>query len=210
MKLELTEKDLFLLKLAISVLIVFMTVRFLIMPQIEGLQEGQIQKEELNLTKEEMEDTIASIPSTEKAIEKRLNDLAKVSEKYYDAMENRQVDEILTGLAVDVGLFPVSLSIDEAQPELPAAYLYSLTPEAVLPSSENYVLTARGTMVLRGSESNIFRFMDEIEKNYPAVQVRSMRISEQEYLDEEWNVVKESEASFTLAVYMCDRSVVEN
>lgn len=209
MKLELTEKDLFLLKLAFSVLIVVIMVRFFIMPQVEGIQEGQIQKEELELTREEMEAAIASIPSTEKAIEKRLTDLASASEPYYDAMENREVDEILTGLAVETGLFPVSLSIDEAQPELPAAYLYSPTPEAVVPSSENYVLTAKGTMVLRGSESNIFRFMDEIEENYPAVQIRTMRISEQEYLDADWNVVTESEVNFTLAVYMCDRSVVE-
>ncbi len=209
MKLELTDKDLFLLKLAFSVLIVFMTVRFLVMPQIEGIQAGKIQKEELTMNREEMEEAIASIPSTEKAIEERLTDLSSASEDYYDVMENRQVDEILTGLAVKTGLFPVSLSIDEAQPGLPAAYLYSLTPEAVVPASENYVLTAKGTMVLRGSESNIFRFIDEIEKNYPAVQIRTMRISEQEYLDVDWNLVKESEVNFTLAVYMCDRSVAE-
>lgn len=209
MKLELTEKDIFLLKLALSVLIVFMAVRFLIMPQIEGIQEGKIQKEELLTTREEMETAMESIPSLKQTIETRKTELEAASENYYDAMENRQVDEILTGLAVEMGLFPVSLSIDQAEPGIPSPYVYSFVPDPILPPSENYVLTARGNMVLRGSEGNVFRFMDAIEKNYPAVQVRLLRISEQEYMGEDWNVVTESEVNFTLAVYMCDRSAAE-
>lgn len=209
MKLELTEKDIFLLKLAVSVLIVFMAVRFLIMPQIEGIQEGKLKKDELLLVKEEMVTAIDSIPSIKQSIEARKEELAAASANYYDAMENRQVDEILTGLALEMGLFPVSLSIDQAQPGIPAPYVYSLVPEPVLPPSEKYVLTARGNMVLRGSESSVLRFMDAIEKDYPAVQVRTLRISEQNYMDGNWNVVTESEVSFALAVYMCDRSVVE-
>lgn len=208
MKLELTEKDVFLLKLAISVLIVFMMIRFLIMPQIERIQEGQIQKEELLLTKEEMEEAIESIPSLKQTIKTRLGELSEVSENYYDAMENRQVDEVLTGLAVEMGLFPISLSINKAEPGIPAPYLYSFVPDPARPASESYVLTARGNMVLRGTESNVFRFMDAVEKNYPAVQVRSVAINEQEYMDGDWNVITESEVRFTLAVYMCDRSVV--
>lgn len=207
MKLELTEKDVFLLKLAISILIVFMMIRFLIMPQIDRIQEGQIQKEELLLSKEEMEESIASIPSLKQSIETRQGELAKASEDYYDAMENRQVDEVLTGLAVEMGLFPVSQTISQAEPGIPSPYLYSFVPDPVRPASESYVLTARGNMVLRGSESNVFRFMDAIEKNYPAVQVRSVAISDQEYMDADWNVITESEVRFTLAVYMCDRGV---
>lgn len=209
MKLELTEKDIFLLKLAVSVLIVFMAVRFLIMPQIEGIQEGKGKKGELLLTKEEMAAAIDSIPSLKQSIETRKEELAAASEDYYDAMENRQVDEILTGLALEMGLFPVSLSIDQAQPGIPAPYVYGFVPDPLQPPSENYVLTARGNMVLRGSEGSVFRFMDAIEKRYPAVQVRTLQISEQDYMDADWNVVTESEVSFALAVYMCDRSVVE-
>lgn len=210
MKLELTEKDVFLLKLAVSVLIVFMMVRFLIMPQIGRIQEGDIQKEELLLSKEEMEAAIASVPDLKNSIERRQKDLEEASKDYYDAMENRQVDEVLTGLAVEKGLFPVALSINEAEPGIPAPYLYGFVPEPVRPASESYVLTARGNMVLRGTEGDVFRFMDAIEKNYPAVQVRSLQISGRDYMDADWNVITEFEANFNLAVYMCDRSVVED
>lgn len=209
MRPELTQRDIFLLKLAFSVLIVFMTVRFLIMPQVSGIQEGRIQKEELLQTKEEMEAAMASIPSLEQSIETRKEELAKASEDYYDVMENRQVDEILTGLAVRMNLFPVSLSIEEAEPEIPAPYVYSVVPDPPEAVSENYVLTAGGNMVLRGSRENVFRFMDTIEREYPSVQVRTVNIREQEYMDVNWNVVAESEVSFTIAVYMCDRSVAE-
>ena len=45
MKLELTEKDVFLLKLAVSVLILFLAVRFLVMPQLSRRQELGIRLE---------------------------------------------------------------------------------------------------------------------------------------------------------------------
>ena len=41
---------------------------------------------------------------------------------FYGQMESRQVDELLTGLALQAGLFPVSLSIDEPRREIPAVY----------------------------------------------------------------------------------------
>ena len=209
MKLELTERDIFLLKLAVSVGIVFFMVRFLIMPKIGQIQEGRIQKEELLLAKEEMEEAIASIPSLEQSIERSLGELWEVSKDYQEAMENRQVDEILTGLAVESGLFPVSLSIHEASPGIPAPYLYGYVPEPAHPASEDYVLTAAGTMVLRGARSDVSRFMDLIESGHKDIQIRSVSIRDQEFRDADWNVVTESEAAFTLAVYMCDRSAVE-
>ena len=92
MKLELTEKDVFLLKLAVSVLILFLAVRFLVMPQLSRRQELGIRLEELAETRQEMEDSIASVPSLKSSATARLEELLAVSKPYYDAMENRQVD----------------------------------------------------------------------------------------------------------------------
>ena len=57
-------------------------------------------------------------------------------------------------------------------------------------------------MVLQGSPTQVYQFIDDIAHNYPAVQIRAMHISERTYLDTEWNVVEQPEASFELAVYM--------
>lgn len=121
---RLTDKDIFLLKLMVSVLIVFLMVRFLIMPGIEVYQENQIESRNLDATIEEMQAAIDEIPSLEQEIKERKGELKDISAKYYEGMENRQVDELLTGLALKAGLFPVSLSIGEAQAEIPQAYLY--------------------------------------------------------------------------------------
>ena len=66
-----------------------------------------------------MEEAIESIPVLEQSIESSKKDLAEVSAPYYESMENRQIDELLTGLALKHGLFPVSLSIDGAEAALP-------------------------------------------------------------------------------------------
>ena len=206
MKLELTEKDVFLLKQAVSVLILFLAVRFLVMPQLSRRQELGIRLEELAETRQEMEDSIASVPSLKSSATARLEELLAVSKPYYDAMENRQVDELLTGLALEMDLFPVSLSIEDTRPELPEAYLYSTLPEAGEPPSGTYVLTARARLILLGTQENVFRFLDAVETRCPAVQIRSMQLAKRTYLDEDWGASEQTEASFTLAVYMCDRS----
>ena len=198
MKLELTEKDVFLLKLAVSVLILFLAVRFLVMPQLSRRQELGIRLEELAETRLEITYQKESLQS--------LEELLAVSKPYYDAMENRQVDELLTGLALEMDLFPVSLSIEDTRPELPEAYLYSTLPVAGDPHSGNYVLTARDRLILLGTQENVFRFLDAVETRCPAVQIRSMQLAKRTYLDEDWGASEQTEASFTLAVYMCDRS----
>lgn len=260
---RLTDKDILLLKLAVSILTVFLTVRFLVMPGIGRYQENALEGKELDGTIEEMQSAIDGIPELEQEIEERKRELTAISADYYEAMENRQVDELLTGLALDAGLFPVSLSIGEAQEEITDAYLYgriskgtdahvqdgeegsegetertggtddhvqdgeeSSEEEAGRTGGKNgntdrvdradgengntdrvgrtdgYILTVNCTMVLQGSSVQVYQFIDDIAHNYPAIQIRAMHISERTYLDTEWNVVEQPEASFELAVYM--------
>ena len=123
MRLELTENDILLLKLAGSVLIAFLVIRFLLMPGIEHYQENIIQRDELTETAEGMQAAIDGIPVLEQKIGNSRAELEEVSSVYYERMENHQVDELLTGLALKHGLFPVSLSIEGAVPKIPAAYL---------------------------------------------------------------------------------------
>ncbi len=58
---KLTDKDILLVKLAVSILIVFFMVRFLIMPGIGRYQENRIEGKELEDRVEEIQTAVDSI-----------------------------------------------------------------------------------------------------------------------------------------------------
>ncbi len=202
MRLELTENDILLLKLAGSVLIAFLVIRFLLMPGIEHYQENIIQRDELTETAEGMQAAIDGIPVLEQEIENSGAKLEEVSSVYYERMENHQVDELLTGLALKHGLFPVSLSIEGAVPKIPAAYLYGVTAGSEKVPSEHYIQTAAGNMVLRGEEAKFFGFLDDVETNYPALRLCKLQMEQQIYFDEDWNIIDQPDMSCVLEIYM--------
>ncbi len=202
MRLELTENDILLLKLAGSVLIAFLVIRFLLMPGIEHYQENIIQRDELTETAEGMQAAIDGIPVLEQEIENSRAKLEEVSSVYYERMENHQVDELLTGLALKHGLFPVSLSIEGAVPKIPAAYLYGVTAGSEKVPSEHYIQTAAGNMVLRGEEAKFFGFLDDVETNYPALRLCKLQMDQQIYFDEDWNIIDQPDMSCVLEIYM--------
>ena len=202
MRLELTENDILLLKLAGSVLIAFLVIRFLLMPGIEHYQENIIQRDELTETAEGMQAAIDGIPVLEQEIENSRAELEEVSSVYYERMENHQVDELLTGLALKHGLFPVSLSIEGAVPKIPAAYLYGVTAGSEKVPSEHYIQTAAGNMVLRGEEAKFFGFLDDVETNYPALRLCKLQMDQQIYFDEDWNIIDQPDMSCALEIYM--------
>ena len=202
MRLELTENDILLLKLAGSVLIAFLVIRFLLMPGIEHYQENIIQRDELTETAEGMQAAIDGIPVLEQEIENSRAELEEVSSVYYERMEKHQVDELLTGLALKHGLFPVSLSIEGAVPKIPAAYLYGVTAGSEKVPSEHYIQTAAGNMVLRGEEAKFFGFLDDVETNYPALRLCKLQMEQQIYFDEDWNIIDQPDMSCALEIYM--------
>ena len=202
MRLELTENDILLLKLAGSVLIAFLVIRFLLMPGIEHYQENIIQRDELTETAEGMQAAIDGIPVLEQEIGNSREELEEVSSVYYERMENHQVDELLTGLALKHGLFPVSLSIEGAVPKSPAAYLYGVTAGSEKVPSEHYIQTAAGNMVLRGEEAQFFGFLDDVETNYTALRLCKLQMEQQIYFDEDWNIIDQPDMSCVLEIYM--------
>lgn len=202
MRLELTENDVLLLKLAAGILIAFLVIRFLLMPGIGRFQENCIQRDELEETIEEMQAAIDSIPALNREIEDSRKELEEASSVYYESMENHQVDELLTGLALKHGLFPVSLSIEEAVPKIPEPYLYGVTADSGKVPSDHYMQTAAGNMVLRGEEAQFFGFLDDVETNYPALRLRMLQMDEQIYFDADWNVIDQPDMNCVLEVYM--------
>ncbi len=233
MKLELDLKpgDVRLLKMLSCVLILVAALNFVMLPGLEHHADLTEQRQEAEAKKEEMEDAIASVPVLRETIETQKAELSELSEDYYALMENREVDALVTGLVLNHGLFPVSLSIGETTPGVPASYLGMEEQEtaesdsasepasageelmaedsgeeasAALPvSTVQYVHTTEVTVTLQGTESELRTFLNDIAKEEPAVQVRSMNLSESTYLDAELQQVRQSNISCVLAVYTC-------
>lgn len=206
MKLELSRRDILLLKAAVCILIVFVMFRFVVIPGIGEFREKLDTGRELEEKKEEIEDALDGIPALQQTAEGYKAKLKEASSSYYERMENRQVDELLTGLALKLGLFPVSLSIQEAEPGIPGPYLSELLEEGGVPAQQQgrYLLTGVGNFTLRGTQGQIYAFLDEIEQNYPAIRICSMKIGRRVYLDSGWDMGLELEAGFELEIYMCD------
>lgn len=202
MKLELNENDIVLLKIAACILIAFLVIRFLLMPEIERFQENSMRWDELEETAGEMQAAIDQIPVLEEEIADRQMELEEVSAVYYEPMENHQVDELLTGLALKHGLFPVSLAMQEAVPQIPDPYLYGVTADETRVASDHYIQAAAGDMVLRGTEAQFFSFLDDVENNYPALRLCQLQMDEQMYFDADWNVVEQPDMNCVLEVYM--------
>lgn len=122
MKLELTRRDIFLLKLTGCALIIFLTVWFIVLPGIRSSRDGAAELEKLEEELQVMRESAESAEWLSRLTEQKEKELKEISAVFYGQMESRQVDELLTGLALQAGLFPVSLSIDEPRREIPAVY----------------------------------------------------------------------------------------
>lgn len=122
MKLELTRRDIFLLKLTGCALIIFLTVWFIVLPSIRSSRDGAAELEKLEEELQVMRESAESAEWLSRLTEQKEKELKEISAVFYGQMESRQVDELLTGLALQAGLFPVSLSIDEPRREIPAVY----------------------------------------------------------------------------------------
>ena len=195
MKLELTQKDLFLLKLSLSVLIIFFTIRFAVMPGISRYQENILKRQELREIMAEMQDAIDKTPEKTKLAEEKLEELRQASKDYYEIMENREMDGIITGLALKHGLFPVSLTLEQAAPGIADPYRYAPEQTNEEPVSDTYMQIGTARLMLQGDEDKLLAFVDDVESHYPAIKVRSLSVSRNIYLNKELETAFQAERS---------------
>ena len=207
---ELKPGDVALLKVLVCVLILFFMARFLIFPGMEKHQDLVAKKDDLTIEKQEMQYTISSKASTEKKIATQKENLKKAQEGFYDLMENREVDSLITGLALKHDLFPVYLNIEDPVAGVPAAYQLSEASEnfsaeesqSTLPYVQ-YVNTTTVTITLQGQEAQIRELLDDIAKNYPGIQVRSFDMQSGTYVDSSLQKTEQMNCNCVLAVYTC-------
>ena len=208
MKLEVTEKDILLLKIVISALIVFLMLRFVIMPAFDTYQKNEFALEDANVVAEEMQSAIDRAGVLEKSIIEKAAELEKSSASYYAYMENREIDQLITGIALDNDLFPVSLSITAGVPKMLAPYHTSVAEEASATAQEapetveNYIYIGEVDLVLEGTKAEAWDFLDDISDNYPALQVCSFDMEEKTYVNESLQTVNQLQITCKVAIYM--------
>lgn len=233
LELELKPGDVVLLKLLACVLILFFMARFLIFPGIETHQDLESEKDSLQVKQEEMQNTIDSASTYEKMIDKQQKLLDQESEGYYDLLQNQQIDELVSGLALKHDLFPMYLNIADPVPGIPAAYQLQTADAASDGSTDTsstdsstdssdeadsedtedtsedsaamlqYINFTEVSMTLQGTESQLRAFLDDIAKNYPGIQVRSFDMQEQTYVNSKLETVGQMNCTCVLSVYTC-------
>lgn len=122
LEMELKAGDIKLLKLLGCVLILFFCIRFLIMPALDTSQSLIDEKDQVDQTKAQMEMTIEEAKTLDAKIATQKENLKTLSTGYYDLMENQEVDELLTGIALNNGLMPVYLKIEGTEAKAPGTY----------------------------------------------------------------------------------------
>lgn len=129
MKTEMSIRDIRLLQIAFSLLAAVLMIRLAIVPAIEKYQERELALTEVQAQAEEIQRIIDDKPVSEKRIETGLKRLEEAAKPYYEQMENREIDRLVTGIALAHELFPAHLSMENTEGGAPEAYLYSSLAE---------------------------------------------------------------------------------
>lgn len=160
--------------------------------------------------------------------------LRTAGEPYYpDGLETRQVDDIITSLALKNGLFPQSLTLTEAVPGAVRAYLAvqeqtdgSASPaegadqtgeapdapaEAAdqtgeapdAPQAGGGVYIGTATLSAQGDVSQWLHFLDEVEHSCKGLRVTNFSISDYDYVENNTQAVSTSLITGTLEIYLC-------
>lgn len=133
LEMDLKPKDIVLLKVLGCVLIAFVMIRFLISPGIEKHMDLVDQRDEVVAEQEDMQALIDRKDTFDAIIANQQSSLKSAQEGYYDLLENREVDELITGIVLNHNLFPVYLNITDTTAGVPEAYLYA--PQAATGST---------------------------------------------------------------------------
>lgn len=133
LEMDLKPKDIVLLKVLGCVLIAFVMIRFLIFPGIEKHMDLVDQRDEVMAEQEDMQALIDRKDAFDAIIANQQSSLKSAQEGYYDLLENREVDKLITGIVLNHNLFPVYLNITDTTTGVPEAYLYA--PQAAAGST---------------------------------------------------------------------------
>lgn len=220
MNLTLTERDKKLLGLTACLAILAVFGVHLIRPALAeqealgGEYEAALQKQQ------EYQAQIDARAALDDSIAQNEAALKTASEPYYPGgLETRQMDDIITGLALKNGLFPQSLTLTEAVPGAVSAYLAvqeqadgsASSAEAAdetgeaedAPQTGGGVYIGTATLSAQGDVSCWLRFLDEVERSCKGLRVTNFSISDYDYVENNTQAVSTSLINGTLEIYLC-------
>ena len=227
MNLTVTERDKKLLGLTACLAILAVFGVYLIRPALaehetlKGEYEAALQKQQ------EYQAQIDARAALDDSIAQNEAALKAAGEPYYPGgLETRQMDDIITGLALKNGLFPQSLTLTEAVPGAVRAYLAvqeqadgSAAPAEAAdetgeaedetgeasdaPQTDGGVYIGTATLSAQGDVSCWLRFLDEVERSCKGLRVTNFSISDYDYVENNTQAVSTSLITGTLEIYLC-------
>ena len=232
MNIVVTERDKRLLRLVACLAILAIFGQYMIRPAItrrEILQDEYDTAEQ----KQEYQMQIATLATIDEIIAQNQAALDTASEQYYKGdLETRQMDDIITGIALENGLFPQTLTLTEAAPGSVAAYLADETQtdapaepadstdasgtdstdasgtdidpaDAAAYEPANYIYLGTATISAQGEVTQWLNFLDEVHRKYKGLRVTNFSITDFSYIQNNTQAVSTKLITGTLEIYMC-------
>ena len=234
MNIVVTERDKRLLRLVACVAILAIFGQYMIRPAITKRETLQDEYDTAEQKQQEYQMQIATLATIDDIIAQNQAALDTASEKYYKGdMETRQMDDIITGIALENGLFPQTLTLTEAAPGSVAAYLaddmQTDAPDASADSSDtsdsadsadsgdtdtvsapvaayepvNYIYLGTATISAQGDMTQWLNFLDEVHRKYKGLRVTNFSITDFDYIQNNTQAVSTKLITGTLEIYMC-------
>lgn len=221
MNLTVTERDKKLLGLTACLAILAVFGVHLIRPALAEHEALGGEYEAARQKQQEYQAQIDARAALDDSIAQNEAALKTAGEPYYpDGLETRQMDDIITGLALKNGLFPQSLTLTEAVPGAVRAYLAvqeqadgsaapadeaaDQTGEAPdAPQTDGGVYIGTATLSAQGDVSQWLHFLDEVERSCKGLRVTNFSISDYDYVENNTQAVSTSLITGTLEIYLC-------
>lgn len=227
MNLTLTERDKKLLGLTACLAILAVFGVHLIRPALAEQEALEGEYEAARREQQEYQAQIDARAALDDSIAQNEAALKTAGEPYYPGgLETRQMDDIITGLALKNGLFPQSLTLTEAVPGAVRAYLAvqeqadgsassaeaadetgegaDQTGEASdAPQTGGGVYIGTATLSAQGDVSQWLHFLDEVERSCKGLRVTNFSISDYDYVENNTQAVSTSLITGTLEIYLC-------
>lgn len=230
MNIVVTERDKKLLRLVACLAIIVIFGMYLIRPAMENHETLQNEYDAAEQKQQEYQTQIATLATIDDIIAQNEAALNTASEKYYKGdLETRQMDDIITGIALENGLFPQSLTLTEAAPGAVSAYLAEQEAaqtdgsadtssdaesadstddstddtSATLIQPVNCVYIGTATISAQGAVTQWLNFLDEVEHRYKGLRVTNFSIADYDYVENNTQAVSTNLITGTLEIYMC-------
>ena len=211
MNIVVTERDKKLLRLVACLAIIVIFGMYLIRPAMKNHETLQNEYDAAEQKQQEYQTQIATLVTIDDIIAQNKAALNTASEKYYKGdLETRQMDDIITSIALENGLFPQSLTLTEAAPGAVSAYLAEqesadstddTSAAPVQPVNCVYIGTA--TISAQGAVTQWLNFLDEVEHRYKGLRVTNFSIADYDYVENNTQAVSTNLITGTLEIYMC-------